>query len=225
MLAYNGDDKEHLRRLTNCLVKASLNDPLANETHGDGWGIVAITSNNLIHYRSLLPIFKDENLEKILNLLDGEMKVIIHARQASDKKLVSPYYSHPYLESTPKSTLFLAHNGTVDKYKLGSMLGIDPTHMVDSELVAKYLATYDVKEVVKLQDFTQSALNLLIMEINRIDRSSTIYFYNYYRKDRITRKEEYYKLYFNKGAVYSSSLAYAGCEKGEEVKFGNLGEL
>ncbi|WP_218258186.1 class II glutamine amidotransferase [Saccharolobus shibatae] len=225
MLAYNGDDKEHLRRLTNCLVKASLNDPLANETHGDGWGIVAITSNNLIHYRSHLPIFKDENLEKILNLLDGEMKVIIHARQASDKKLVSPYYSHPYLESTPKSTLFLAHNGTVDKYKLGSMLGIDLTHMVDSELVAKYLATYDVKEVVKLQDFTQSALNLLIMEINRIDRSSTIYFYNYYRKDRITRKEEYYKLYFNKGAVYSSSLAYAGCEKGEEVKFGNLGEL
>ncbi|MEM3950719.1 MAG: class II glutamine amidotransferase, partial [Saccharolobus sp.] len=100
--------------------------------------------------------------------------------------------------------------------KLGSMLGIDPTHMVDSELVAKYLATYDVKEVVKLQDFTQSALNLLIMEINRIDRSSTIYFYNYYRKDRITRKEEYYKLYFNKGAVYSSSLAYTGCEKGEE---------
>ncbi|ACP37544.1 class II glutamine amidotransferase [Saccharolobus islandicus] len=225
MLAYHGDDKEYLKRLTNCLAKASLNDPLTNETHGDGWGIVAIASNNLIHYRSHFPIFKDENLEKILNLLDGEMKVIIHARQASDKRLISPYYSHPYLESTPKSILFLAHNGSVDKYKLGNVLGIDPMLMVDSELVAKYVATYSIKEIDKLQDVTQSALNLLIMEINRIDRSSTIYFYNYYIKDKIKRKEEYYKLYFNKGAIYSSSLAYTGCEKGEEVKFGNLGEL
>ncbi|AKA74628.2 class II glutamine amidotransferase [Saccharolobus solfataricus] len=223
MLAYYGRDKDYLKKLANCLVRASQKDPLSDDIHGDGWGVAALTTNKLVYYRSHLPIFEDkDNLESIIDSLDGEVKVIIHARQASDKNLVSVYYSHPYLESNHERLLFLAHNGSVDKYKLGEMIGIDPTLMVDSELVAKYLSIYGIKEVDKLRDVTQSALNLLLLEINRKDRSSHLFYYNYYRKDKIRRKEDYYKLYLHNGAVYSSSLAYTGCEKGEEVELGKL---
>ncbi|WP_338598524.1 class II glutamine amidotransferase [Sulfolobus tengchongensis] len=226
MLAYYGKNKDYLRKMANCLVKASLNDPLINESHSDGWGIVAYNNNKIIYYRSSNPIFQDINtLNDVINSLDGELKVIIHARKASEKVLVSSFYSHPYLETTSTHLFFLAHNGSVDKYRLGETLGLDPSLMVDSELIARYIAIHGLKEVDRLREFTKSALNLLILEIDRKSKSSQIYFHNYYRKDIIVENEEYYKLYHNKGAVYSSSLAYTGCEKGEEVEFGKLMKL
>ncbi|MEM0092484.1 MAG: class II glutamine amidotransferase [Saccharolobus sp.] len=226
MLAYRGNDKDYLSKLATCLSKSAFKDPLSGDVHGDGWGIVGLSKDKLIHYRSAKPIFSEVDvLQSLIKSLDGEFRVIIHARLATEKKLVSQYLSHPYLETSPKLILFLAHNGSVNKNVIGDLLKIDTSLMVDSEVLAKYLIIQGIEKLNYLKDITESALNLFMLQIDRESKESHLYYYNFYKKDKIKRTEEYYKLYFYKNAVFSSSLAYTGCEKEGEVKFGELGEL
>ena len=224
MLAYHGSNKAELERLVKCLIRAANKDPLRNGVkHGDGWGIVAVDSDGIVYYRSGNPIYTEVNvLTSLLDELKGEFKVIVHARLASDKSLVSSYYSHPYMDYNDKLIIYLAHNGSVDKDKLSSSLGIDGSKMVDSELALKYISLKGLDSVKELESYTKTALNLLLLVIRRGDDplSAKLYYYNYYKKD-----DEYYKLYINGNAVYSSSLAYTGCERGEEAKLSVLGEI
>ncbi|BFH72252.1 class II glutamine amidotransferase [Sulfurisphaera javensis] len=229
MLAYVGKDKEKLKKLASCLINSAKDDPITHDVHKDGWGLVAYNGEKLIHYRSGNPIFNESEI--LFNLLDplyGEFKVIIHARLASDKSLVASFLSHPYLESNEKEIFFLAHNGSVDKQELGKYLNINPKMMVDSELVAKYISAKGIEGVKDLKKFTRSALNLFILYIDRESRKSSLYYFNYYNVEYIKAKnipEEYYKLYKGEDYVFSSSLAYSGCEKGNEVEFGEISEL
>ncbi|MFP3260909.1 MAG: class II glutamine amidotransferase [Sulfolobus sp.] len=225
MLAYHGNNKAELERLVGCLIRAANKDPLRNGVkHGDGWGIVAIDSEGIIYYRSKNPIYTEANLlTSLIGKLKGEFKVIIHARQASDKSLVSSYYSHPYMDYNDKFIIYLAHNGSIDKDKLSSSLGIDASKMVDSELALKYILLKGLDSVKELESYTQTALNLFLLVIRRGKDpiSAKLYYYNYYKK----LGDEYYKLYVNGNAVYSSSLAYTGCERGNEAKLSILSEI
>ena len=229
MLAYVGKDKEKLKKLAQCLILSAKDDPITHESHKDGWGIVAYNGGRVLYYRSVNPIFNEsEVLFSLINLLDGEIKAIIHARLASDKNLVSSYLSHPYMESNEKSIIYFAHNGSVNKEELGKALNIDSKLMVDSELIGKYISLYGIEKVKELKVYTKSALNLLILKIDRENRDAHLYYYNYYNVDYVRKKgtpEEYYYLYKGDGYVFSSSLAYTGCEKGDKVKFGELEEL
>ena len=230
MLAYKGKSKEELKNYVSCLVKAAEKDPITGDVHGDGWGIVVYSdSGTLIHYRSSLSIFSDNKLWKILDILEGQIWVIIHARLASQKELVDSKFSHPYIESTPHELLYFAHNGSVDKFSLGKYLGIDPQFMVDSELIGKFLVREGLSKesIDKLKEFTKSALNLFILRIPREKGMPQLLYVNFYNEDYVKKRgipSEYYKLYREENVVFSSSLSYF-CESGDEVMFGSLGEL
>ena len=129
MLAYVGEDREELRELLNCLIEAARNDPLNGFVHGDGWGLVAYTDNGLLlHYRSGKPIYDEGDVaNKLVDMLSGRMWVIIHARRATDPILINAIFSHPYLESTPSELIYIAHNGSIDKERLGKELGSTPS--------------------------------------------------------------------------------------------------
>ena len=119
-----GEDREELRELLNCLIEAARKDPLRrNTSHGDGWGLVAYTGNGLLlHYRSGKPIY-DESEERIarefVDMLGGKMWVIVHARRATDPVLIDAIFPHPYLESTPGELIYIAHNGSIIRERLG----------------------------------------------------------------------------------------------------------
>ena len=229
MLAYVGKDKGKLKKLAQCMILSAKEDPITHESHKDGWGIVAYDGEKMIYYRSVNPIFNEsEVLFNLINLLNSESKVIIHARLASDKKLVSSYLSHPYMESNENFIIYVAHNGVVDKEELGKVLNIDSRLMVDSELIGKYVSIHGIEKVKDLQTYTKSALNLFILKIDRESKEAHLYYYNYYNVNYLRKKgvpEEYYYLYRGEDYVFSSSLAYSGCEKGNKVEFGELEEL
>ena len=230
MLAYRGEDKGELESLFSCLVRSAKKDPITGDVHGDGWGVVAYTdAGTLIHYRSALPIFEDNKANKVLELLEGKMWVIAHARLATDKSLVDAKFSHPYLETTPDELIYVAHNGSVDKEGLGRYLGIDAKYMVDSELIGKFFVKegLDQLSLDKLKGFTRSALNVFILRVPRNSREPKLYYLNFYRQEYIEKRgipEEYYKLYRKNNAVFSSSLAYF-CGKGSQVEVGKLDEV
>lgn len=224
MIAYHGEDRTDLRSLVECLVKAAEDDPLSGSPHGDGWGIVALTQDRLIHYRSAYPIFDPAERSYLLKLIDsfsGEMKVVVHARKATDKRLVSSIYSHPYLETNDREVLFLAHNGSVD-LSLSKELNLNAEYVVDSELIAKFISQKGINYVSSLKRWTRSALNLIILKIDRgsgspVSRSHLLY-YNYFLPPYNKVTEEYYKLYSGKGFVMSSSLVKTGCKDANEVE-------
>jgi len=229
MLAYVGKDKERLKKLAQCLILSAKDDPITHDVHKDGWGIVAYDKEKMVYYRSVNPIFNESDvLFNLISLLNDDIKVIIHARLASDKNLVSSYLSHPYMESNEKSIIYFAHNGSVNKEDLGKILNINPRLMVDSELIGKYIVSHGIEKVKELQAYTKSALNLLILKIDRESKDAHLYYYNYYNVDYIRKKgtpEEYYYLYQGEDYVFSSSLAYSGCEKGNKVELGEIEEL
>ncbi len=237
MFAYYGQSSKKVRELVYCLLRSAEKDVLLNNTsHGDGWGFVLLTKDKIFHYRSLNPIFREiSDIERDfpIKIRDEEMMVIVHARQASDKSLVSSYYSHPYLESSSSSIFFLAHNGSVDKEGIANELGISADNMVDSELILKYIVMKGVDGIHDLKRFTRSSLNLLLLEIRRKESEAILYYMNYYDKDYVKKRsmnEEYYKLYVDEDngiSVYSSTLGHyckfnkqKPCEEGELIKIG-----
>ncbi|AOL17179.1 hypothetical protein BFU36_11210 [Sulfolobus sp. A20] len=240
MFSYYGRSSRKVRELLDCLVKSAKEDKLYNNTsHGDGWGFVLLTKDKIFHYRSLNPIFEeisDVESDFPIKISDEEMMIIAHARQASDKSLVSSYYSHPYLESNSSSIFFLAHNGSVNKEGIANELGISAENMVDSELILKYIEMKGVDSINDLKKFTKSSLNLLLLEIRRKERQAILYYLNYYDKGYVEKRginKEYYKLYVNEDddgiSVYSSTLAYyckfnkqKPCEEGELIKIGGM---
>lgn len=227
MVAYFGTSRERLRQLFDCLKEAAKRDVYyKNVSHADGWGVLLLTRDRLIHYRDANPIYF-QDLPFFVQ--DEAMMVIIHARQASEKSLISSIFSHPYVETNDRHIYYLAHNGTVDKERLGKELGINPERMVDSELLLKYLALKgdSEREIEKLKDYTKSSLNIILLKIERNKRAS-LYVMNYYKSEYVKAKEineKYYILYhINKDgkAVFSSTVGYYCNEEGEEIEQGKL---
>ncbi|WP_054837434.1 class II glutamine amidotransferase [Metallosphaera hakonensis] len=151
------------------------------------------------------------------------MKVIIHARKASDPSLVSPIYSHPFLESNDRRILFLAHNGSVD-LSLSKEVGMKAEGVVDSELVAKFLSRNELSRVQDLIPYTRSALNLLVLEIPRgvgspLSKARLLYF------NWANSNDPYYDLLVGDGFVVSSSLGKVGCRTVRQAAKGKLVEI
>lgn len=222
MFAYVGSSVDELLTLFDALKKSAENDTRKGGTqHGDGWGYVIYDGDNLIHYRSRKAIFEDEFVPpRRLH----KFQAIFHARQASKKETVSSRFSHPFLESNEKGLLFLAHNGHVNEDKLKGWVFGNTTTLelvtTDTELVAKALAKHGLSNetLKKLEEFTETALNLLILTINRGDGDARLYYYNYFKKD-----PEFYTMYVStklKGkAVFSSTLLDYGIH-GDQAKRG-----
>ena len=134
--------------------------------------------------------------------------------------------SHPYSESNEKKTVFMAHNGSMDRIALSSELGIvDGKQMVESEMGLKYIMKNGLcnTTIDKLKQLTVTGLNLLLVEMNRGEDVARLYYVNHY----VDKAEGgYYKMYSkalpNGKAVFSSTLVDYGLGASDAVEEGKL---
>ncbi|WP_084739715.1 class II glutamine amidotransferase [Sulfuracidifex tepidarius] len=202
MLAYFGSSSRRLNELISCLKLSSEKDPLNGASHDSGWGYVLIKKDSISYYRSGKPIFK-ETIPVFLD--DEDMIAIFHARKATTG-LVGSQFSHPYMETNESGTHFFAHNGTINKRRLAQKMGIEDQGFVDSELAFKYLI--NTGDIETLKDYTETALNLFYVKIDRYTQEAELRYLNYVAPHH---DRPYYHLYIDTSdgiAVYSSSLAY-----------------
>jgi glutamine amidotransferase len=203
MFAYIGDSQDDLERLYESLKKAAEYD--ATETnskskrHGDGWGCAILTEDGLTHYRTKTAIFEDDfNIPEIR----GRTYAIFHARKASAKSPKgAPIFSHPFTADAEGKILFLAHNG--------KLKGPFPGNTVDTEIALKIVAERGGLEraLPELKAMTETALNLLLLEISRGEERAEIRYLNYWTPGC---SAEHYRLYRRKmrggSAVFSSTM-------------------
>jgi len=178
------------------LKRACANDPTLNgiaagcSRHCHGWGYVIHAANGLFHYRTAKSIYEDDAL---LPRLEGEIRAIFHGRFASDPTLAGPIFSHPFVASTDREILFLAHNGSVQPDHL-------PERKVDSEWALDQIVQAGGLEqaLPKLKESTLSALNILVLSIQRsAGTTATLRGLNYF-KSQEPPKMTYYRMYLGK---------------------------
>lgn len=228
MFAYSGTSKNELERLYAALKKAAAHDGIAERLnagfseHGDGWGYaIADESNSLHHYRSSMPIYKDEH---VLPKLNGSFSAIFHARKATDPSTIRAAFSHPFLESNANELLFFAHNGYINREALMEEVGFGGM-TTDSEMAAKLFAREGQGCIKILEKNTESALNLLIMSVDRRTGKAEIRYNNYYVKKDMAKFYELYSVDLPEGrAVYSSTLSELGFD-GRKVEESRLVKL
>jgi len=100
LMALNRNEK-HERNRNNC-----------NYIHDDGWGIVLGKSGNLKElYKKDVPCWKDSRFLEYYNAKPDFL--IVHARRATDKKLVNLSFTHPF----EREGWYFCHNGTVTELR------------------------------------------------------------------------------------------------------------
>jgi hypothetical protein len=193
MFGYAGNSETDVRALQAGLKRACENDPTLDgiqpgcSRHGHGWGYAIHAANGLFHYRTAASIYEDE---APWPRLEGEIRAIFHGRFASDLTLTGHIFSHPFVASTDRELLFLAHNG-----------GVQPDVMqprkVDTEWVLEQIVQAGGLEqaLPKLKDHTLSALNLLILCVDRSGGTpAKLRCLNYF-KSREPAKLAYHEMY------------------------------
>ncbi len=141
------------------LIDAARYDPYleavhpGSRSHADGWGYVYVSIarsrelnfGTVSFYKRCKPIFEELSriaLHKLINILESYIRIdmVVHARAASKGEPVCDIHAHPYKETYNGITVYLAHNGGVDKKKLAQDLGVDLSAHTDSALLTKFLA-------------------------------------------------------------------------------------
>jgi glutamine amidotransferase len=193
MFGYAGRSEADVRELLAGLKRACAFDPtLAGifphcSSHCHGWGYVIHAANGLFHYRAATPIYEDD---APLPRLAGEIRALFHGRFASDPKLAGHIFSHPFVASGDREILFLAHNGGVKVDNL-------PARKVDTEWALEQIIQAGGLEqaLPKLKEHTESALNLLVLSIDRKSGApAALRGLNYY-KSQERAKVDYYQMY------------------------------
>ncbi len=215
---------------------ASINDIVLEKlrygrrSHNHGWGFVYIARrfNNLSLslYKTSLPIM-DRDVETILKniiSLDADWIIInMHSRLTS-REPIDILNSHPFYVSIPgKISLWLIHNGSVDKEKISRILGLENVKDLYADsyflanLIARNLKSLDNKDIVEVfkslidMDITKSSLNLGILSIDEKTKEISIAILNYMVQDVLynNNMREYYNIYIaninNKTFIAGSS--------------------
>lgn len=211
MFGYVGSSRKDLDALYSALKKASECDDCIKQMipghdgwHRHGWGYVIRTSDQLFHYRSVQSVDKDEHR---LPAFKGEFQAIFHARLSTGGVLGDPAFSHPYVAATNESIFYFAHNGGLKNAALVVPNKIDSEWALDQIVREGDLGT----ALPKLKENTTSALNLLVMTINRQARRSAITYLNWYNGHGNQQRDGYYRMYkatmaLGGQAVFSSTL-------------------
>jgi predicted glutamine amidotransferase len=193
MFGYAGSSEADVRALHSGLKLACENDPTLGgvfagcSQHGHGWGFVIHAANGLFHYRTATSIYEDATP---LPPLEGDIRAIFHGRFASDPKLAGHIFCHPFTASTDRAIIFLAHNGSVEPDHL-------PARKVDSEWALEQIVQAGGLEqaLPNLKDRTVSALNLLLLSIDRSGgASATLRGLNYFNSKQ-QADLNYYQMY------------------------------
>lgn len=197
MFGYCGTSESDVHELFSGLKRACANDPSLKlvapncSQHCHGWGYVIHADNGLFHYRTATSIYDDQ---VTLPKMTGKIRAIFHGRYASDEKLAGHIFSHPFVAADNNQVIFFAHNGGVDPKDANY-----PRRKVDSE--------WALDQIVGKRDFapdlakisaqhTKSALNLLILTIDReAGTPALLQYFHYFNPDR---PEEYYRMFEGK---------------------------
>ncbi|MEM0120213.1 MAG: class II glutamine amidotransferase [Thermoprotei archaeon] len=205
--------------LQDALIQAARRDAMNRGiSHADGWGGVWVSRSKLSYFRSGEPIFSSVDARGFFDTTVGCMVGLSHARNAAPNEPVrGAYDSHPFSAHLGEDLVFVAHNGWIDKHKLG-LEGVDVSKLNDTEafcllLEEQYVGGFERTVEAALSRVYEvganiGALNLLFLRIPR-GGEAELYYYSDYSED----KESYYRLYElaqNGGgyAVMSSTVAY-----------------
>ena len=220
------------------LRNSAQSDPMGPSgviNHSDGWGFTVVnygTGTALKwHYRSLMPIYKDDNyqaIEAVMSrlLVSGVSYGIFHVLNAADKKLIRIENVHPATAYTKDGELHVVHNGVVNKYalfevlrkKYGVELNVD--EVSDTYVLTRLIASmYDevgnlestIKELAELlRDINgvESALNTGILLIKQC--CAELFVTTMYSNEVISneKRRKYYNLFIgrlNNGVFVASS--------------------
>jgi len=229
MFGYAGKSEADVHELLSGLKRACANDPTLSgiaegcSRHSHGWGYAIHASNGLFHYRTATSIYDDVTP---LPPLEGEIRAIFHGRFASDPRLAGHIFSHPFAASSDREILFLAHNGGVKPDHL-------PARKVDTEWALKQIIQAGGLDLAlpKLKEHTGSALNLLVLSIDRSSGTpATLRGLNYF-KSQEPPKVAYYQMYlgtmpggcaFVSSTIKNDSAKVKGLENIEPATFGKL---
>jgi len=218
MFGYAGQSEADVRELFSGLKRACADDPSLKSIaegcsrHSHGWGYVIHAANGLFHYRTTTSIYDDPTR---LPPLKGEIRAIFHGRFASDPSLAGPIFSHPFAASSDREILFLAHNGSVNPDRL-------PARKVDSEWVLEQIIQSGglEKALAKLKEHTASALNLLVLSIDRTNGTpATLRGLNYFTSEE-PPKVAYYQMYL--GAMPGGRAFVSSTIKNDSAKVKGL---
>jgi predicted glutamine amidotransferase len=236
MIAFVGDGSADLQSLYRAFRAGSRCDPYLRPAlgtklacHPHGWGLGLYDGDSLHHFRSSLPVWQEE---VPLPPIQGKKRVqaVFHSRYASDVTLNTAICSHPFIASTDKEILLLAHNGGVEMD--------DPAaaRIVDSEwalsVMVKARGIEKALPFLKERTKENSALNLIVLAIPRAENAPpAIHCLNYFKTQEPGRVA-YYTMYtadFGGGKVFMSStfkdLKIKGLTKIEVAPFGELFNL
>lgn len=228
MFGYVGTSRDDVVTLFDALKRSAREDPLAPDQkknqHRNGWGYVLYSGAKIRHERMTDPIFAGPG-EPVPDF-SGLTYAIFHAREAGSKKLTGESrFQHPFRGEWEGGTIFLAHNGAMERARLATELGlgIEPGGMVDSEVGLRFILQQlrkgkSIGEAARtLESYTKAnrALNLLLLEIPK-KGSPTLFVKQFYKKDLSNTNERdrtaYYQIQYQKMksgamAVFSSSLS------------------
>ncbi|MEM3264875.1 MAG: hypothetical protein QXH07_02860 [Thermoplasmata archaeon] len=202
-------------QLLNSLTKAAKSDIFNNfKSHKDGWGGVVLGKQKEQLTKSMIPIY-DDNTSKIFDIDDSEVYGLFHARlTAPNEPVLWPFHSHPYVIHGNDESIYIAHNGWVDKKIIGEKYDIHYVNRNDTEVLALMIEKLQGNIRDRLHsaiDFINEnallgALNLMCV-INGNDGKKEICYYS-----KSKDKSIYITLFkYNKGddfAVMSSSVAF-----------------
>jgi predicted glutamine amidotransferase len=214
MFGYCGKWEADVQALYLALKRACAHDPTLSAVapgctrHCHGWGYVIQAENGLFHYRTARSIYEDE---VVLPPLRGQIRAIFHGRFASNPDLAGHIFSHPFVSANQAEISFLAHNGGVEPEP-------SPERMVDSEWVLEEITRSGslAAALPKLKARTRSALNLLLLTINRAQGTPSSLQYFHYFKPREPDKAAYYQMFLGTmpggRALVSSTFALDGAQ-------------
>lgn len=220
-------------KLVECFVRGSLEDFMlkgfarGRGAHVHGWGYAYVYGSpngmGIGFYRTSEPI----SYERVGHLaipkpFDWAIAVL-HSRLASDGP-INVFNSHPHHFRGSGASLWLAHNGFVDKYAIAYELGAEEKEVErysDSYFLTQWIgrsvrgAHRDgfkdaVREAVK-RGFVISSLNLVAVVVDEFEERVMGVAVNYVSED-YAHAFEYYRLYtvsfgVNELAITSSTVA------------------
>lgn len=200
----NKTSYEVLKITIDSLMDASRWDKYSDfKLHDDGWGFSVFTMEDILLYKSIKPIWNDEEgLRKlksiILSLNMRKASIIVHARKASSNTPREVLDAHPFIFKLADGNYFsFAHNGAFDLSKLGyatdnEMLVRSDSYIYSKEVLSK--ATYNTILQV-IQEFTmkgviKTAMNSVISIKTQADLTTIAI--NYY----LNNNPLYYDMYY-----------------------------
>ncbi len=199
-----GDGVRVIPRLVEAFYEASVDDHYLEDLVGDsrhchGYGFVVLARRGggwLIAYerfdaadllgageescRANLEALK-RACERVEKLVDGAEHVVLvmHSRRASPGEPRGTMHAHPLSYTMALRggwrTLYLAHNGGVDKVPLAQLVGLDPEAYSDTGVLLVWLARQtgyglelaEALSMAKGYVKPRSALNLVVLEVGQ----------------------------------------------------------